>query len=116
MIYIYAFIIGGFICSLAELIKDIFKLTNGHITVLFVIFGTLLDYNNFYDRLINLAGAGAILPITNFGHNLVSASINKSKEIGFIGIFTGIYDKTAAGIAFTLLLSVVIAIFFKPKK
>lgn len=116
MIYIYAFIIGGFICSTAELIKDIFKLTNGHITVLFVVLGTLLDFNNFYDKLINIAGAGAMLPITNFGHNLVSASLAKSKEIGFIGIFTGIYDKTAAGIAFTIILSVVIAIVFKPKK
>ncbi len=116
MIYFYAFIIGGFICSIAELIKDIFKLTNGHITVIFVILGTLLDYNNFYEKLINIAGAGAILPITNFGHNLVSASLAKSKEFGFIGIFTGIYDKTSAGIAFTILLSVSIAIFFKPKK
>lgn len=116
MIYLYAFLIGGFICSVAELIKNFFKLTNGHITVLFVVIGVLLDYNSFYDKLIGIAGAGAMLPITNFGHNLLSASLAKAKEIGFIGIFTGIYDKTSAGIAFTIILSVVIAIIFKPKK
>lgn len=116
MIYLYAFLIGGAICALAEIIKDLFKLTVGHMTVLFVCLGTLLDFGGFYDRLLNLAGAGAALPITNFGHSLVHAALEKSKEIGYIGIFTGIYDKTSAGIAFTIFISVIIALIFRPKK
>lgn len=116
MIYLYGFLIGGFICALAELIKDIFKLTVGHMTVLFVCLGTLLDFGNFYDRLIKLSGAGAALPITNFGHALVHSSLEKAQEIGYLGILTGIYGKTTAGIAFTIFLSVGIALIFRPKK
>lgn len=116
MIYLYAFLIGGAICGLAEIIKDIFKLTVGHMTVLFVCLGALLDFGGFYDRLLELAGAGAALPITNFGHSLVHAGLEKAQEVGYIGIFTGIYGKTSAGIAFTILISVGIALIFKPKK
>ncbi|MDE7264449.1 MAG: SpoVA/SpoVAEb family sporulation membrane protein [Anaeroplasmataceae bacterium] len=116
MIYLYAFLIGGAICGLAEIIKDVFKLTVGHMTVLFVCLGTILDIGGFYDRLLDLAGAGAALPITNFGHSLVHASLEKAHEIGYIGIFTGIYEKTSAGIAFTIFISVLIALIFRPKK
>ncbi len=116
MMYFYAFLIGGAICGLAEIIKDTFKLTVGHMTVLFVCLGTLLDFGGFYDRLIEISGAGAALPITSFGHSLVHASLEKANEIGYIGIFTGIYGKTSAGIAFTILLSVAIALLFKPKR
>ncbi|MCM1130556.1 MAG: SpoVA/SpoVAEb family sporulation membrane protein [Roseburia sp.] len=116
MIYFYAFLIGGAICGLAEIIKDIFKLTVGHMTVLFVCLGTLLDIGGFYDKLLDLAGAGAALPITNFGHSLVHAALEKANEVGYIGIFTGIYGKTSAGIAFTILISVLIALIFRPKK
>ncbi len=116
MIYLYAFLIGGAICGLAEILKDFFKLTVGHMTVLFVCLGTLLDINGFYDRLIDVAGAGAMLPITNFGHSLVHSCLEKANEICYIGIFTGIYGKTSAGIAFTILISVLIAFIFKPKR
>ena len=116
MIYLYAFLIGGAICGLAEIIKDIFKLTVGHMTVLFVCLGALLDFGGFYDRLLEVAGAGAALPITNFGHSLVHAALEKAREVGYIGIFTGIYGKTSAGIAFTILISVLIALIFRPKK
>ena len=116
MIYIYAFLIGGAICGLAQIIKDIFKLTLGHMTVLFVCLGTLLDINNFYDKLIDLSGAGALLPITSFGHSLVHAALEKAAEVGFIGIFTGIFDKTGAGISFTILLAVIFSYIFRPKK
>lgn len=116
MIYFYAFLIGGFICGLAQIIKDIFKFTVGHMTVMFVCIGTLLDFGSFYDRLIKIAGAGALLPITSFGHSLVHASYNKALEDGIIGILTGIYEKTAGGIAYTIIISVLIGLIFKPKK
>ena len=105
MIYVYAFLIGGAICALAELIKDLFRLTVGHMTVIFVCLGALLDIGNFYDKLVEVSGAGALLPITNFGHSLVHASYERATKDGFIGIFTGIFDKTAAGIAFTILIT-----------
>ena len=116
MIYVYAFIIGGAICGLAQIIKDLFKLTLGHMTVMFVCIGTLLDINGFYDSLIEISGAGALLPITNFGHSLVHAALEKANEVGFIGIFTGIFDRTGAGISFTIFVAVIFAHIFRPKK
>ena len=115
MIYINAFLIGGLICGLAQIIMNIFKLTVGHMTSLFVVIGTLLDFGEFYDKLIKVAGAGALLPITNFGHSLVHASFEKAKEVGIIGVLTGLYDKTSLGIALTILIAVIIALIFKPK-
>ena len=116
MIFIYAFLIGGAICALAELIKDTFKLTVGHMTFLFVCLGTLLDFNNLYDNLIEVSGAGALLPITNFGHSLVHSALEAAEKEGFIGIFTGIFDKTAAGVAFTIFIAVIFSFIFRPKK
>lgn len=116
MIYIYAFLIGGAICGLAEIIKNFTKLTTGHMTVMFVCLGTLLDINGFYDKLIDNFGAGALLPITNFGHSLVHASLEKANELGYIGIFTGIFDKTSGGIAFTIFIAVLFSFIFRPKK
>ncbi len=115
MIYLYAFLVGGLICGIAEIIMNVFKLTVGHMTSMFVCIGTLLDFGNFYDKLIDVAGAGALLPITSFGHSLVHASLEGARESGLIGLFTGLYSKTSAGIGFTILLAVIIALFFKPK-
>ena len=115
MIFIYAFLVGGIICAIGQMILDIFKLTPGHITALFVMLGVLLDFFNFYDRLIEFAGAGALLPITSFGHSLVHAALEASKESGILGIFSGMFDKTAAGITLAIVLSVIIGIVFKPK-
>lgn len=115
MIFLCAFLIGGAICGLAELIKNLFKLTTGHMTVMFVCLGTLLDFNHFYEKLIRISGAGSLLPIVSFGHSLAHASFAKAQEVGFIGIFTGMYDKTSGGIAFTIFLSVILALIFKPK-
>jgi stage V sporulation protein AE len=115
MIYLYAFLVGGLICGIAQIIMNLFKLTVGHMTCLFVVIGTFLDFGGFYDKLISIAGAGALLPITNFGHSLVHASFEKAKEVGLIGIFTGLYDKTSLGIGFTILISVLVALIFKPK-
>jgi stage V sporulation protein AE len=115
MIYVNAFLIGGLICGLAQIIMNLFKLTVGHMTSLFVVIGTFLDFGNFYDKLIEIAGAGALLPITNFGHSLVHASFEKAKEVGLIGVLTGLYDKTSLGIGFTVLVAIIVALIFKPK-
>ncbi len=115
MIYLYAFLIGGLICGIAEVIQTLFKLTPGHVTGIFVIVGVFLDFFNFYDKLIEIAGAGALLPITSFGHSLVDAAMKGANEHGFIGIFTGVYSSTSAGIALAIVLSVFAGLFFKPR-
>lgn len=115
MIFLNAFLIGGAICALGELIKELFKLTNAHITGLFVFIGAFLDINNIYDKLIDISGAGAMLPITSFGHSLADASYTALNSNGIMGMLTGIFDKTAGGIGFVILLSFLLAIIFKPK-
>lgn len=115
MIFLYAFLVGGLICAIGQLILDLFKLTPGHITGLFVVIGVFLDFFNFYDKLIKVAGAGALLPITSFGHSLVHAAYSGAKNKGIIGVFTSIFDKTAFGISLTIFLSVLIGILCKPK-
>mgnify|MGYP006328863011 FL=1 len=115
MIFLYAFLVGGLICAIGQLIMDKFRLTPGHITVLFVVIGAILDGFNIYDRLIELAGAGALLPITSFGHSLLHGALEKTKEAGFLGIGMGMFDLTASGITAAILFSFLAGIIFKPK-
>ena len=115
MNFLMAFLFAGFMCALAQVILDNTKLTPGHITGLFVVIGVFLDFFNFYDKLIKVAGAGALLPITSFGHSLVHAAYSGAKNKGIIGVFTSIFDKTAFGISLTIFLSVLIGILCKPK-
>ena len=115
MIFLYAFLVGGLICAIGQLIMDKFRLTPGHITVLFVVIGAVLDGFNIYDKLIELAGAGALLPITSFGHSLLHGALEKTKEAGFLGIGMGMFDLTASGITAAILFSFLAGIIFKPK-
>lgn len=115
MIYLYAFIVCGIICVIGQLIVDIFKLTPGHVTGLFVVLGAVLDTFGLYDKLIDFAGAGAQVPITSFGHSLLHGALEKAEEVGFIGIGMGMFDMTAAGITSAIVFSFLVAVFFKPK-
>ncbi len=116
MSILYAFIFGGLISLIAQIIYDNTKLTAGHITSLFVSLGALLEFFNIYDSIINLAGVGASLPILSFGHSLMHASILGLKQEGIIGIFKNILDLTSSGISFVIFISIIIALVFKPKE
>ena len=116
MIFLYAFLIGGFICMLAQLILDLFNLTPGVITAIFVMLGSALEFFDIYDKLIKFSGAGALLPITSFGHSLADGAYNKAIETDYLGIFTGMFTNVSAGISFAIILSVLAALFFKPKE
>ena len=116
MIFLYAFLVGGAICMLAQFILDLFELTPGVITAIFVMLGALLEFFDIYDKLIKFSGAGALLPITSFGHSLADGAYNKAVETNFLGIFTGMFTNVSAGITFAIVLSVLTAVFFKPKE
>lgn len=100
---------------LAQLILDLFDLTPGVITAIFVMLGSLLEFFDIYDKLIKFSGAGALLPITSFGHSLADGAYNKAIETNYLGIFTGMFTNVSAGIAFAIVLSVFAAMIFKPK-
>ena len=100
---------------LAQFILDLFELTPGVITAIFVMLGAVLEFFDIYDKLIKFSGAGALLPITSFGHSLADGAYNKAVETNFLGIFTGMFSNVSAGITFAIVLSVLTAVFFKPK-
>ena len=115
MIFLYAFLVGGLICFLAQIVLDLFNLTPGIITAIFVMLGAVLEFYDIYDWLIKFSGAGALLPITSFGHSLADGAYTKAIETNYLGVFTGMFSNVSAGIAFAIVLSVLTAIIFKPK-
>lgn len=115
MIYVNAFIFCGLVSALGQVILDNSKLTPGHITTIFVVLGAFLDIFNIYDKLVLWAGGGAMVPITSFGHLLIHGAMASAREYGIMGLFMGIFDLTASGIASAIIFSVVLSFLFKPR-
>jgi stage V sporulation protein AE len=115
MEYVIAFIVGGTICIIGQLLLDFAKLTPAHVMSVFVVTGAILDGFGLYDKLIEFAGAGATVPITSFGHSLLHGAMEKADEHGFIGIGMGIFELTSAGISSAILFAFIVALIFKPK-
>lgn len=115
MLLINSFLFCGLVCLISQIILDNTKLTPGHITSLLVIIGALLDTFNIYDEIIKVVGGGALLPITSFGHSLVHGALNNASENGFIGLFMGMFDKTATGIVAVIVFSFFFTLIFKPR-
>ena len=115
MIYLYSFLFCGFVCLIGQVILDNTKLTPGHITSLFVILGSFLDIFNIYDKIVQVVGGGALVPITSFGHLLVHGAMAKASSVGFIGLAMGMFDFTASGITSAIFFAFIFSLFFKPK-
>lgn len=115
MIFLKAFVVGGAICLLGQLLLDYFKLTPAHVTCSFVVIGAALDVFGLYDRLIDFAGAGAQLPIMSFGHSVMHGAMEKAGQVGFIGLGMGMFSLTAAGITAAILFAFISALIFKAK-
>lgn len=115
MIYINAFLFCGLVCMIAQLILDNTKLTPGHVTSLFVVIGAFLDISGIYDKIVLYCGAGALVPITSFGHLLVHGAMDVAGELGPIGLSFGIFNLTSAGISVALVVAFVLCLIFKPK-
>ncbi|AZB43405.1 stage V sporulation protein AE [Bacillus sp. FJAT-42376] len=115
MEYVLAFVCGGLICVVGQILLDAFKLTPAHVMSSFVVIGAILDGFGIYDNFIEFAGAGATVPITSFGHSLLHGAMEQADEHGFIGIAIGIFNLTSAGISSAILFAFIIALIFKPK-
>ena len=115
MDYVKAFIIGGIICVIAQVLMDKTKLTPGRILVLFVTIGAVLGAFGIYDKLIDFAGAGATIPLPGFGNALAKSAIKEVDKIGFFGAFSGGIKGAAAGITAAIIFGYIMAIIFKPK-
>ncbi len=115
MLLLKSFLFCGIVCMIAQIILDNTKLSPGHITSIFVVFGAFLDSFSFYDKIIKSVGGGALLPITSFGHSLIHGALAKANEYGIIGILMGMFDLTATGITAAIIFAFVFSLIFKPK-
>ena len=113
---IYAFIGGGLLCLIGQILIDRTKLTPARIMVGFVVIGLTLTAIGIYEPFVKLAGAGATVPISGFGYTIAKGTEKAIKEYGFMGIFTGGLTATAAGIALVIFLGVIAAVISKPTK
>lgn len=115
MSYLLSFLVGGAICALAQIFIDKFKLLPIYITVSFVVIGSFLEMFGLYDMLIKIGHAGALVPISSFGHSLTHAAVEGAMEKGYFGLLLGIFDLTSSGIVAAILFAFVMAVLFKPK-
>ena len=115
MTFIYAFLFCGFVCMISQIILDNTKLTPGHVTSLFVVIGAVLDFSGIYDKLVLYCGAGALIPITSFGHLLIHGAMDMASKNGFMGLALGIFNLTSAGISLAVVCAFFLALIFKPK-
>ena len=110
-----AFIVGGLICVVGQILIDKTKLTPARILVIFVTTGAILGGLGIYKYLVDFAGAGATVPLTGFGYNLSKGAIEAVKENGIIGAFTGGVKASSGGIAAAVFFGYIASLISKPK-
>jgi stage V sporulation protein AE len=115
MAYVNAFIVGGTICAVGQILMDKTRLTPGRILVIFVTLGAILSGLGIYQKLVDIGGAGATIPLLGFGHSLAKGTIKAVQEKGFLGIFSGGVAQTAGGITAAVAFGYLFAILFKSR-
>lgn len=115
MQYLWAFLVGGGICIIGQLLFDVAKLTPAHTMSTLVVAGAVVDAFGLYDPLVEFAGAGASVPITSFGNALVHGALTELSRDGWIGVITGIFEVTSAGVSAAIIFSFLAALIARPK-
>ncbi len=115
MQYVYAFLIGGILCVIAQILIDKTKLTPARILVLYVSAGVVLTAVGLYEPLVNFAEAGATVPLTGFGYSLAKGIEEGIEQYGWLGIFNGGLTACSAGITAAILFGFFFALIKKPK-
>ena len=115
MDYVKAFLIGGALCLIGQILIDKTKLTPARILVSYVVIGVLLGAIGVYEPLIEFAGAGAAVPLTGFGNTIAKGVREAIQKDGFLGIFTGGLKASAGGITAAIFSGLLVSFIFKPK-
>lgn len=115
MDYVKAFIVGGVICMLVQVLMDKTKLMPGRIMVLLVVSGSILGFLGLYEPFSQWAGAGATVPLLGFGNTLWKGISKAMAEDGVLGIFKGGFTASAVGISGALIFGYIGSLIFKPK-
>ena len=115
MDYVKAFLVGGFICALVQILLDRTKLMPGRIMVLLVCCGAVLGSLNLYEPIVKFAGAGATVPLLGFGNLLWKGVKEAVTSEGVLGVFQGGFKASAVGISAALIFGYIASILFEPK-
>ena len=115
MDYLKAFLVGGALCLIGQILIDKTKLTPARIVVSYVVIGVLLSAIGVYEPLVEFAGAGATVPLTGFGHTLAKGVKEAVQEKGFLGILTGGLKAAAGGITAAIFCGLLVSLIFKDK-
>lgn len=115
MDYLKAFLVGGAICALVQIVMDNTKLMPGRIMVILVCLGSLLGAIGIYEPFAEWAGAGATVPLVGFGNVLFKGIREAVDKEGFIGVFKGGFTASAVGISTALIFSYLASLVFNPK-
>ncbi|MGR6836333.1 stage V sporulation protein AE [Syntrophomonas erecta] len=112
-----AFLVGGILCVIGQLVMDLTKaeVTPGHILVGYITVGAILSGLGLYQPLVNLAGAGATVPLSGFGHLLTQGTLRAVESKGLIGAISGGAEAAAAGITAAIVFGYLAAVLFNPK-
>ena len=115
MDYIKAFLIGGTLCLIGQLLIDKTKLTPARILVCYVVAGVILSATGLYQKIVDFGGVGATVPLTGFGHTIAKGVKEAVSKDGFIGIFTGGLKASAGGITAAIVAGLLMSFIFKAK-
>ena len=115
MDYVKAFLVGGALCLIGQILIDKTKLTPARILVSYVVVGVFLGAVGIYKPLVEFAGAGATVPLTGFGYNLAKGVKEAVEQNGFLGIFIGGLKACAGGITAAISAGLLASLIFKPK-
>lgn len=115
MIYLKAFIIGGLFCVIGQILIDKTKLTPARVLVGYVVVGVILAAVGIYKPLLDLAGAGASVPLTGFGYTLANGVKEAVDKQGFLGIFTGGLTASSGGITAAILAALIVSLIFRAR-
>ena len=115
MDYLKAFLVGGMLCLIGQILIDKTKLTPARILVSYVVCGVLLTAIGIYKPLVDFAGAGATVPLTGFGYCLANGVKETVDADGFIGVLTGGLKATAGGITAAIISGLIVSLIFKAK-
>ncbi len=115
MDYIKAFVVGGILCVIAQVLIDKCKLTPARILVIYVVAGTALTVLGVYEPLVEFAGCGATIPLTGFGYTLAKGAREGIAQDGISGILSGGVTGAAGGITAAVVAGLLMALIFKPK-
>lgn len=114
--YLKAFVVGGAICAICQIVIDYTKITAARVLVGLVCLGVLLGALGLYQPLIDFAGGGATVPLLGFGNTIAKGTLEAVQKDGLLGVLTGGLTAAAAGIAATIFAALLVALVFKPKE